>query len=64
MTLRLGECDSCEAWRPLRQVSTPHGECTACAICRGGDPLDLFEEFGELYDQLATAVELTLEGQK
>jgi len=52
MTLHLGECDACQAVRPLRLVATSHGECSACAICRGGDPLDMFEEFNELYDEV------------
>ena len=53
MTLHLGECDACRAVRPLRQIVAFGIETSACAICRGGDPLDLFEEFGELYDDAA-----------
>lgn len=53
MPLFLGECDCCNAERPLRLVIAYGIETAACAICRGGDTLDLIEEFEELNEALA-----------
>jgi hypothetical protein len=43
----IGECDACGRMLPLRSVTTSSGEAYACAICRGGDANDLWDEFVE-----------------
>jgi hypothetical protein len=43
----IGECAACGRMLPLRSVTTSSGEAYACAICRGGDANDLWDEFVE-----------------